>query len=101
MNHAHVIKIKFVGPSNYKPARYKVSWGNWPSAEKRSYSFYIPFDYALTCDQQYRAVADTFLKWLNDGMDSDTHDAVIESLTTGTMNSDTDVMLVQTRWERR
>ena len=97
INSAHCLTMKYCGPTNSTDSRYRVLWEGWPSeGPTRKVARFIPYDHAGNRETHMAKAAALFAKWLGDMPGDDRKRVyVVESITWGSLSSDSYVLLVK------
>lgn len=65
VENAHFVQIKYLGPTNYRPSRYSISWEGWPS--EGSNTVRRNMSYVSDRAEMANNAAAAFVEWLTDG----------------------------------
>jgi hypothetical protein len=99
ITHGHAVKVKYLGPTNHKPSRIQFSWEGWPSDNSKTIRKTISRDYESSNKDYMRKGADLFRQWLETGPMGDRYTCEIVSVFSGSLGSDSDIMLINTTWK--
>ena len=91
---AHTIKVRYVGPTDYRGSVWRLIWGNWPS-KGGVVSRDVPYYDFPDSDAIRLEAARQFAEWLSSGFTVGLNRCV-KSITVGSLDADTDVLLVTT-----
>jgi hypothetical protein len=65
IEYGHFVRIRYLGPTNYRGSRLSVSWEGWPSEGSKIVR--KAMDYNSDRDQMARDAAEMFCNWLSAG----------------------------------
>ncbi len=96
---AHFVRIKYLGPTNYRPSRLSVIWEGWPS--EGSPIVRKSLAYTSDRDEMARQAAQLFCDWLSQGWGDGTEERryIADRITLASMNGDEWALMVHTTLE--